>query len=291
MKSRLLCIISTIVLGTVLSGCSPFTNNDIENESMGQIGQAEFIIDTNLPDSPEKLAFYKIVPPDVTVESVENLGALLDFEGEAGFIPPYTIGMSVSGIKSLRVNTNTGAVEFNYTHKLFQLNPELPSYEEAATIATNFLKDTNLWFSDLELKGVSIGGTVNTAPSHLLVSFTQYIDGFPLTGLGSKYGIRICDKGEIGKALIWHPELENQGEIQCIDANQACDNLISGNETVVLPSNCKEVRITNIYIGYYLESIVEEQEYVTPVYVFEGECLTSDGTYIEDFTAWIKATS
>jgi hypothetical protein len=127
------------------------------------------------------------------------------------------------------------------------------------------------------LEKVTVGGTVDTTPSHLLVSFTQYIDGIPLTGPGDKFGVRISDNGEIARALIWHPELMIQGNIQCIDANQAYNSLIMGNKEYAVPTDCQEVIITNIYIGYYLEYILEGQEFVMPVYVFKGECFDSDG--------------
>ena len=58
-----------------------------------------------------------------------------------------------------------------------------------------------------------------------------------------------------------------------------------------IPEIASEIIIDNVYLGYFIEPTMETGDDVIPVYVFEGECLASDGTYIEDFTAWIKAAS
>lgn len=295
MKKRLLITVFTIT-AILLSGCSN-TTNDMESsyltgKSMGQIQQAEFILDTSLPDSPEEINFYTIIIPEFTTESVETLGTKLGLTGEAGVISSGTIVLSSEdGNNTLRVY-DTGRIEYYSKNGLFVLDADLTSYDDAALIATAFLEETGLWFSDVELEEVKVGGTVNTTPSHLLVQYRQYIDGIPLTGNGTAYAVRVGSGGKVVKATVRHIELEFQRKIQTIGSAEACDSLMAGEGIYFsIPEIASEIIIDNVYLGYFIEPTMETGDDVIPVYVFEGECLASDGTYIEDFTAWIKAAS
>lgn len=294
-KVNLLFLALLIPLISIFSfGCSNVTNNGLltyaSGESMGQIQQAEFILNTSLPDSLSTLNYYKLVCPKVTIEAVKTLGAKLGFTGEAGTISSGAIVMSSkNGDDSLSVS-NTGRIEYYCEHGLFVLDAELSSNEDAAIIATEFLKELELWFSDVELQEVKIGGTVNTTPSHLLVQYRQYIEGIPLVGNGTSYAVRIGNGGKVVKAAVWHIELETQGTVQCIESFEACSLLMEGKGiNFALPSNCDKVTINNIYIGYFIKSHMEAGETAMPVYVFEGECLDSEGNYIQDFRTYIDA--
>ncbi len=260
-------------------------------ESMGHIQQVEFILDTPLPDSRESVTSYKLVCPEVTIESVESLGASLGFTGEANDVPSEgVIAMSSDGGENTLRVSYTGSILYYSKHGLFKLDADLTSYEDTAIIATDFLEEIGLWFPDVELEEVKVGGTVNTNPSHLLVQYRQYIDGIPLTGNGTSYAVRIGSGGQVVKVAVWHIELEPQETVQCIEPAEACDSLMAGEGMLfALPFNCSEVTIDNAYIGYFIEPGMESGDDIIPVYVFEGECLDSDGNYIQDFRTYIEA--
>ena len=292
MKSKMLLL--TLVITLFLTGCSGITQSTElyypQGQSMGQIEGINFTLNASLPETQDDIDYYKLVSSDVTIESVKALGNKIGIPGEANWIPSDTIVMSELP-KMLRVSA-TGHIQYIVEHSLFELDANLPSYEEATMIATNFLKESGLWYDGVLLNNVTVGGTINTVPSHLLVNYSQYINGIPLTGNGSEFSVRIGDEGKIAGAAIWKPNLKLYGKVQCIKASDACNNLMAGNAiNLSLPLNCKNVVINNIHLGYYLAPYTEGQEYVMPVYVFKGECLDSDGNFIEKFVAYVEANS
>jgi len=270
-------------------GSTPSAPNYVLGESMGGLQGAEFILNTTLPDYPKFLDYYQIMQSDTTKESVEELGAKLGFSGEAGIIESQEIFVMSTGNMSLRVSFS-GRMEYNSGLSLFGSASTFPPDNEIRTIAEGFFKKIGLWFSDIEFKEIKVGGTVNTKPSHLLVQYRQYIDDMPLVGNGASFSVRISDMGNILKATIIHPELKEYDKVECINSIEACDSLMKGNGILfAVPSNCKKIIINGIYIGYFIEAHIEKQEYSLPVYVFEGECLDSDGNYIQDFITYIDA--
>lgn len=292
-KFYLFCL-ALLMVATISAGCSVKVNDDLKiynsGESMGQIQQAEFTLNTSFPKTPSTLKYYKLVCPEVSIESVKTLGAKLGFTGEAGIIPSGAIVMSSNNGENWLNVYDTGRIEYFCKHELFKLNATLSTYDDAAVIATNFLKQVGLWFSDVDLQEVTIGGTVNTTPSHLLVQYRQFIDEIPLVGNGTSYAVRIGNEDKVVKAAVWHIELEPQGTVKCIDAAQAGSSLMEGKGiNFTLPSNCTNVTIENIYIGYFIKAHTESGGNVMPVYVFEGKCLDSNGNYIQDFKTYIDA--
>ncbi|MFO7774109.1 MAG: hypothetical protein R6V59_09340 [Dehalococcoidia bacterium] len=266
---------------------------------------------------------YKVENPVVTTDSVQQIGRKVGFEGGAGYIDRDTkIAMLNEGaeeVRQLSVWVNSGAVEYAivYPDKLYPPEPpDLPSEEEARQIAVDFLAQSGLLPPDATIgdsyetevvtggayaieeevpeEGVEEAGeiepeVVEEYVTHLLVRFHRRIDGFPVTGSGNKFGVRIGDEGEVITILkVWR-EVTPYRKVAVKTAEQAYQELKSGAGSYYAPLDCEKVVVEQVYLAYWMEPLDEHQEYVVPVYEFKGKCLDKDGEYLEAFVGWCEA--
>jgi hypothetical protein len=268
----------------------------------------------NLP-SNNKMMVYKVENPVVTTDSVQQIGGMLGFEGSASYIDRgERIAMLDEGaeeVRHLSVFIESGAVEYIivYPDKLYPAEPpNLPSEEEARQIAIDFLAQSGLLPADAKAgdsyeTDVVTGGTCGiveeggeTEPevieeyvAHLLVRFHRQIDGFPVTGSGNNFGVRIGDEGEVIAALnVWRA-VTPYNEVIIDTPEQAYQELKSGAGSYYTPLDCEKVVVEQVYLAYWMELLDQHQEHVVPIYEFKGKCLDKDGEYLEDFVGWCKA--
>lgn len=285
------------VLLIVFSACSNTDNKDDSQLALfpGEGSAAvAFELSGTLIETPATIVIYKLQPPEVTNESVRELGVKLGFTGEAGPTDKGIIGMSDAKTGAmLRVDTNSGAIEFSYIHldKLFPEGvPVLPSDEEAKRIASDYLMSIGLLPDDVKVSEVVEGGGSGDIVKHLLVRFERKIDGIPVTGPGAKYGVRLGENGEVVMFLLAHQEVKAPREDAVIITSAAAyDHLLAGKGEYVVPMNCDKVVIERIRLAYYMGQLTEQQTVLLPVFEFKGKCLDKDGNYLEDFTGWTEA--
>ncbi len=120
------------------------------------------------------------------------------------------------------------------------------------------------------------GGTYYYGVAHLAVIFDYNIGDFPAVGAGNKLCVRIGDGGEVAQVDWYHAEYETTDMFVSLKtAQQAYNDLMDG-KVKLEPLDIEEgrdIRITEVSLGYYLDSTIQEQVYIYPVYVFEGEYL------------------
>jgi hypothetical protein len=309
-------IVGLTIAGLLIAagGCSPVA---------GPSGNPDFeLAATDLPANTTMMV-YEVEDPAVTIDSVEEMGGKLGFKGGAGYIDGDTkIAMLDEGaeeVRQLSVWVDSGAVEYAivYPDKLYPPEPpNLPSGEDARQIAIDFLVQSGLLPADATIsdsydtevvtggtygveqeapqEGVEEGGetepeVVEEYVAHLLVRFHRQIDGFPVTGPGNQLGVRIGDEGEVITILKAWREVTPYNEVAIKTPEQAYQELKSGAGSYDAPLDCEKVVVEQVYLAYWMESLDEHQEYVVPVYEFNGKCLDKDGEYIEDFTGWCEA--
>jgi hypothetical protein len=279
---------------------------------------------TDLPVN-NTMMVYKVEDPLVTIDSVEEIGRKLGFEGSAGYIDGDTkIAMLDEGteeVRQLSVWIDSGAVEYAivYPDKLYPPEPpDLPSEEEARQIAIDFLAQSGLLPPDAAAGGgceveVLAGGTYGVeqeqeAPqegveeggeigpevveeyvTHLLVRFHRQIDGFPVTGPANQLGVRIGDEGEVITVLKAWREVTPYSEVVVKTPEQAYQELKSGAGSYYAPLDCEKVVVEQVYLAYWMEPLDQHQGYVVPIYELKGKCLNKDGEYLEDFVGWCEA--
>ena len=115
--------------------------------------------------------------------------------------------------------------------------------------------------------------------------FRQKIGGYKAEGPGSKLAVFIGDKGKVlAVARIWRrPKLFNEYPIISLD--EAIKRLESGNAVCSDTSDISKVVLENVEIAYYETGWGEDQEYLQPVYKFEGKSI--DGK--REFHAYFPA--
>lgn len=241
----------------------------------------DYQLDASLPDTPDTVPVYRLKYPDVTEEYALNIGdkfgvsePLVDFKDSSGL---YFLKNKLSD-EGLEIALETGAILYHTNmKKLYPAEkPSLPDDEAAKDIALKFLEEKGLLTPDIRVKEVVTGGTYYYGVAHLAVVFDYNIGDFPAVGIGKKLSVRIGDEGEVVQAQWYHTEYETTDmEVLIKTAQQAYKELIN-NQLMLQPLGMEEgrkVRITEVSLGYYLDSMTQTQDYVYPVYVFEGEYL------------------
>ncbi|MBA7671678.1 hypothetical protein ES703_79838 [subsurface metagenome] len=271
-------------------------------EIAGPTGNPVFEMAIDLPDMPSKMTIYKVKHPDITPDAVAAIGMKLGLDGEITTSPlgdRYTL---CDEVRCLWVWRESGGV--NYLRKdvtLYPLEPpELPSKEEAKQIAIDFLDKMGLsprgaaairhTIGRVEMRYAgrsSTGEDVNESyVCQWLVMFDCEIDGVPLCGATTTVGIG--NDGEVVQMRIVQGELEPYKQIPIKSAEQAFKELSQGKGSHVANFNCRKVTLNQVYLAYWMEDIMDKQDYVVPVYVFLGESLDQDGE-TQDFRGYCNA--
>ena len=264
-------------------------------------GNPTFELSTSLPDADDVMMIQKVKQPNISVNTVTDIGSRLGFVGPTIDLHGKALLMANEGTE-LIVWLNAGAIEYNNGDIVFPKEaPNLPSNEEVKRMATEFLTKAGLLPSDAIIQepvpGAAYSGPVESTTgeivsesyvAHLLVRFDRYIDGIPVTGT-TQLSVRVGNNGEIGRILkVWR-ELEPNRQTTIKSPEKALQELKDGKSTHDASVDCERVVLKRIYLAYWMEAASVEQEYVVPVYVFEGESLSQNGEYLGDFHGYCNA--
>ena len=285
-------VILSLVLLLLCVGCNGTAITSTNTYTKGYSTtkwNVEFVLDTDLPEFPDKLNYYATVKPEVTIEWVEAIGDKLGIMDEAGITGSGDRVIMSEGDERLEVYTSTGSISIRGIHIPYQMDAELTSSENAAIIATEFVKYLGLWGDDIKLKGVTLRYEEIPIKQEWGVSFNQYINGYPLVGGSKSLDVIVNMYCTVTSAGIWELELEHAGEIECMTSHQAYTALLAGDALEFIASSETKILINDVYIGYYLDSQTELQEFVMPVYVFGGERVFSDG-HTEIFRCYVNTS-
>jgi hypothetical protein len=292
----------TVILVTILMTAGLFVTSGCSQPlelALNQLGwmNNNYQLDASLPDTPDTVPVYRLKYPDVTEEYALNIGdkfgvsePLVDFKDSSGL---YFLKNKHSD-EGLEMAPETGAILYHTNmKKLYPAEkPSLPDDETAKDIALKFLEEKGLLTPDIRVGKVVPGGTYNYGVAHLSVVFDYDIGDFPAAGIGKKLSVRIGDGGEVVQAQWYHAEYETTDmEVSIKTAQQAYQELIN-NQSMLQPLGMEEgrkVRITGVSLGYYLDSMTQAQDYVYPVYVFEGEYLDALDSNSSVFIQYVDA--
>jgi len=191
------------------------------------------------------------------------------------------VDTSKDPVAELAFYTNSGAFTYSIPDKLHPKLPDgeadLPSDKETCAIATNYLQERGLLSDDVYFESVSVRDTYGhvTPTSHTVynltkhVSFVKEIQGIRVYGAG--VGLTINERGEVVSAGSTLREFDPKPvfEVKIVTPERAYQQLSSGNVMIQpLPEDYDKIVVTNISLGYWMETKTEPQEYIAPVYVF-----------------------
>ena len=275
-----------LMTSLMLAGCEAQYN---KGDSVTRWGM-EVILNTDLPEFPDKLNYYSTINPEVTAEWVQGIGDKMGILDEVEFTTSRNRFIMNQGDKWLEVYADNGAVTVRGIHIPHEIDASLSSSENAAAIAVEFVKYLGLWDDNISMNKVSLRYEDILSKQELGVYFNQDVGGYPMVGGAKHFYVIMNPYGTILSAGFYNPELEYAGEVDCITVREAYDLFLDGEALeFIFSPGFKKVSVDDVYVGYYIESQTELQEYLMPVYVFEGELISSGGN-TEIFQAYVLAT-
>ncbi len=286
MKKVLAIILSLLLITSLmLAGCD---SKYSKGSSVIKWG-TEIVLNTDLPEFCDKLSYYTTVQPEVTAEWVQGIGDKLGILDEVGFTESGNRFVMSEGDEWLEVNGNNGAVTVGGIHIPHETDSSLSSSGNAGVIATEFVNYLGLWDDNITFKEVVLRYEDIPVKQEWGVHFNQDVGGYPLVGGGKLFHVIVNPYGTILSAGFYNPELEYAGRVDCINAQEAYSLFLDGESLGFnFSPSFNRVEVNDVYIGYYIESQRELQEYLMPVYVFVGELFTTTGD-MEIFRAYILA--
>lgn len=267
-----------------------------------------FILETNFPTVNDTIEIFKAKTPIVTPEYVEEIGKKLGFPGDAGAANPETIGMidgDGDNLRHLMVYEASGAIWYaipSKMHPVVTSQPNLPSEEEAKSIATEFLYSRGL-IQESEAAKINkvVADQQVTAKKGsneiiskynitLQVQFARQINNMPIIGPGNKLKVFIGEGGEaVGLYKVWR-NFEPYKYVKIKTPERAYKDLVTGNDTMYnTRAGGDKVVIREVYLAYWMKSADSEQKYILPVYVFGGDDIDPELGYLGPFTECILA--
>lgn len=244
------------------------------------------------------LSFYKR-PSLLAQEKAKNEAAKLGFMDKAKVITEETLrwNKQTQVNQTLEMNIYSGAFSLSFDwqgHKEEILAAEPPESQEAVDQAKNFLKRIERLEKDLEqgrfeteyeqIKGLKLSPALSLSEADVtrVNIFRQNIDETPVItadpqkGIVSLLfsGIASIDQKIITADFNYFPvNLEKVATYPIKTSTQAWEELKAGQAFVSrwlpLEKNKKKVIIRKIYLAFY--DTWEPQEYLQPVFVFEGD--------------------
>jgi hypothetical protein len=296
MKKKCIILLVLILLPCQIIGCAEEISSIDPEYVRTYVPQTagalpEFIAAFSVPEMPEQADTYRIVYPTVTESFVIETARKF---GVTGTVTEGTDGFSVVDEQTgstLEVFTS-GAIWYNpepYREIHFSENAALPSEKEAVGIAVQFLEERDLLPSEnKQYAKAGTGGTIQGKPGHILVSFRYTIGEHPVEGPGFRFLVRVGNNGEPGEVFIYCPEVERRKSVLLLPVEKAFGELQKGNGSWTT-YNEKTIILEEVELRYYLQPVNETQEYVLPVYVFQGYGLNDDGTQGNEAQAIVNA--
>ncbi len=249
----------------------------------------EFILNTSLnAAAPTEILVYRPLPPDVSRNHILDLARKFGIngtirEGEDGI----AIG-SEDHVAHIMIGNNSGRVEYTHHESYNQGSvdldglPQMSSREEALRITTAFLKDRDLFPENALPAKVGFSTSHMSAPNGTDVSWNSSVmvrfDRGPLNNLSMIGPDRVDVEMVMNREITYYWSLWRNYEPYKsypikppVDAYEELklQGVFDGLRQSIVPD---KVIINNVYLAYFSKSAVSKEDYLTPVYVFEGTC-------------------
>jgi len=248
-----------------------------------------------LPDTPDKTMVYKVKSPEVTTEKVVALAEALGLgsnvtENDEKFI----VSDDPIELEVLKASERVAYADLSEIYGDIGNPPNLPSEDSAVESARKFLSDKGLMPVDAEFRKVVTDFaeiarkdqntseiSIEKIDLDMQVMFSREIDGIPVVGAGSKLKTYIGDNGDVvGVYKCWR-EYEPYEQRAILTSAQALERLKEKGIHGVRAITGEKVTVKEVYLAYYAQPAIDDQEYLQPVYVFEVD--TGKGEIIKQY--------
>ncbi len=293
MKKQIISLLAIVAVFAIFAVSMPLSSQTGFNLPVQEgisDNSATFVLETPFPEMEDTFPALIIKTPVITPEYVEDIGKRFGFTCEAGSAGPRKIGMA-DETGHLMVYEDSGAIWYSIPSKINPVvdsQPNLPSEDMAKKIAEKYLSEKGLLPAGAKLDGVVADkqltrekGTGKILEEYNVTlqvySSTRKINGVPVVGPGNKLKVYIGDNGEVVGLLKAWKDVEPYMDIRIEAPTTAYNELTAGNGIYITPrmDQVDKVNIKNISLAYWMDPADQTQEYVLPVFVFEGEALDS----------------
>jgi hypothetical protein len=239
------------------------------------------ILNTTFPAAPATVMVYRTLPPDISDADA------MAFAGKFGIVGPVNSGSEATSISSpddnfIEIGKKSGCRNY-YSKNDNKYKPgtkyQLPTDAEAVQIATAFLKEKNLMPDNIgpghashhHIKTFYPNGTETQTDVEVNVHFaSENMSGMKIINTG--IGVAIVDNNEI---LSYGTSLRNYSpykELEIKSPEEAFAELKAlgihyGEKTADVRST---LTINKVYLAYNSKACAFHEDYLEPVYVFEG---------------------
>ena len=284
---------------------SGYTSGQVLNSLDGS--NPDIILNAKFTEERTTVLLYDVKFEKLDTEHIKKVAESFDIRGDLEDYIQNTgeiriIDNSYDPQRQVSYYSKSGAIVYAIPDKEFpnsvEVQPVLPSKEEAIKIANEFLSKTGTYQREAFVKNVEVNqkqqvwksGAVEPEKSYDITNAVRYarnFDGIPV--YGDEFSVIIGDGGEVvGMVKSWR-EVEPAGNVHLRTTEDAYEDLC--NQNTVYPVNLAEfdtITINDISLGYWMEPRIYEQNKVVPVYVFSGTA--TRGKLTDPFIEYVYAS-
>lgn len=253
------------------------------------------------PEVPNKIPIYKTTKPseENQKKQVESLASSLGLKRGLKSLSKTPGGFSIEEVHQvLETYDESDSIWYSDmseseeetaepmdTKKALGAKSEGEIEKEAGNRAMKFLKDNDLLpneayrigleeteAAELNLDEKEVGETIVTG---VQTNFGFNLGDIPVVGPGAKISVNFGNDGRVvGLFKAWRKPKKDK-EISTITSEEALESFKTSEVFTSLEEDSK-VTVEKFYFGYYALPAFEPQDYLLPVYVFEGKVNTPD---------------
>lgn len=268
-----------------------------ENKNIKSFGYSVDTVTGKLPAFSDRAKVFKMVKKKsdlLAFQRTKDKAQKLGFTKDPIMLSETTYKWSDESKLQRILTLNTVSMELLldsnfYNDESVLAGKNLPTEEEAKTIAGDFLNEVSMLPEDIDLEKTKT--TLFTLKNYALIPATSYAESkviqvnffqknidekpifykSPYTPNISVYVAGGERNEEIAKANYFYQEISNESATYPIKtAKEALEELENGKGYFAqIPLDKQEINIKEVMVGYYLED--KNQDYLMPIIIFKGD--------------------
>lgn len=258
-----------------------------------------FQFEAPIDQLPTTHKVYKFTRPVVTEKEAQALSTKFSINGLVQFNKKENRYIVRDGNRVIWIEVNTGKWLYQDESKVYSSLPDgdvknIPSDGEVVAIAKRNILSLGLPLNEFKLASV-IPITEENQGTHKVnllgknIYFYHQINGEDTAGV-SRIIFTIGHNGEVESIAKYYKEVEEAGTVTLKTIEQALKELETGQGSVDIHPGATKALVKKVRVVNYEDpGSIEDQPYMQPVYIFEGDVVI--GNKVEAFKATIPAVA
>ncbi len=291
--NRIMIIALITLVSSLMTVIFAFTSIRVANNA----DRPSIVVDTELPQTPEKLTILKIEPFSVTEQDISLIASeLFDLNGEISYSDGVWKVVDEAHERELLIY-DSGFIRFFDRYKLRTSMIEeskIMDKEELLEKANEFIMKLNSL--GLMPMNVTIGlssedsivndmisimyrnGTTRSYVNNVHVNYKLYYEGLELYGPGAKFRIYFDDKGNVIGFLGVFFRVKEYKELTILSPMDAVNKLYDVGFGRSMPINLVDRAVVkSIKLVYFVPTPSVNTTYIIPAYIIKGELIGKNG--------------